>query len=150
MKSKLLSAVLVSGILSSAAVYAQTTQYDVTNANPISTTSDVSSPNTVSGPYAITDESVTTQASNGDDDLLVYPNPMTSQGNIQFNLAAADNITITIYDMQGNQVKTITMGNQTPGNHQVTFASSGLREGTYFASLTGDNFRKVSKFVVVK
>jgi len=82
--------------------------------------------------------------------LSIYPNPMTSQGNIAFNLASADNITITIYDMQGNEVKTITMGNQSPGSHLVTFASSGLREGTYFASLTGDNFRKVSKFVVVK
>ena len=98
-------------------------------------------------PTAVQDITASAAALNN---LLVYPNPMTSQGNIQFNLAAADNITITIYDMQGNQVKTITMGNQTPGNHQVTFASSGLREGTYFASLTGDNFRKVSKFVVVK
>lgn len=82
--------------------------------------------------------------------LLVYPNPMTSLGNIQFNLAAAGNVTITIYDMQGREVKTISMGAQATGSHTVNFAANDLREGTYFAALTGDNFRKVSKFVVVK
>jgi len=83
-------------------------------------------------------------------DLKIYPNPMTSQGNIQFSLTAADNITITIYDMQGREVKTMNMGNQTPGSHLVSFASSDLAGGTYFASLTGTDFRKVSKFIVVK
>ena len=83
-------------------------------------------------------------------DLLIYPNPMTSQGNIQFSLSSADNITISIYDMQGKEVKTINMGNQSSGSHLVTFESTTLRGGTYFAALTGSNFRKVSKFVVVK
>lgn len=83
-------------------------------------------------------------------DLLVYPNPMTNQGNIQFNLATADNVTITIYDMQGNAVKIINMGDQSEGRHLVSFESGGLSMGTYFATITGSNFRKVSKFVVVK
>jgi hypothetical protein len=85
-----------------------------------------------------------------EDNLTVYPNPMTSEGNIEFNLASADNVTITIYDMQGKEVKTIAAGTQAPGSHIVSFESNDLQAGTYFASLTGTNYRKVSKFVVVK
>jgi len=82
--------------------------------------------------------------------LLIYPNPMTERGNIEFNLASADNVTLDIYDMQGKVVKTMEMGTQTPGSHTITFESTGLREGTYFAALTGSNFRQVSKFVVIR
>ncbi len=82
--------------------------------------------------------------------LLVYPNPMTTQGNVSFDLPSADNVTITIYDMQGKVVKEIAMGTQAPGTHIVPFQTSQFPAGTYFASLTGTNFRKVSKFVVIK
>lgn len=83
-------------------------------------------------------------------DLLIYPNPMSAMGNINYSLASADMVTIAIYDMQGREVKTINLGNQSQGSHIVSFESTGLREGTYFAALTGSNFRKVSKFVVVR
>lgn len=82
--------------------------------------------------------------------LLVYPNPMTTEGNVSFNLANADNVTLTIYDMQGKVVKETAMGTQAPGSHIVPFGTNGLQAGTYFAALTGTDFRKVSKFVVIK
>jgi Secretion system C-terminal sorting domain len=82
--------------------------------------------------------------------LLVYPNPMTDQGNIEFNLAAAGNVTINIYDLQGRIIKTLAMGIQSAGNHIVTFNSSAFPAGAYFATLTGSDFRKVAKFIVTK
>ena len=96
-------------------------------------------------PTAVKDVTATTQMSS----LLVYPSPMTTRGNIEFTLSNADAITITIFDMQGREVKTINMGTQAPGSHIVTFESDDFREGTYFAALTGSNFRKVSKFIVM-
>ena len=82
--------------------------------------------------------------------LLVYPNPMTTEGNVSFDLANADNVTLTIYDMQGKVAKEIPMGTQAQGNHIVPFGTTGLQAGTYFASLTGTGFRKVGKFIVTK
>ncbi len=84
------------------------------------------------------------------DNLKVYPNPMTTSGNIEFDLNSADNISVTIYNIQGKEVKTMELGNQAPGNHIVPFGTNDLQAGTYFATLTGTNFRKVSKFIVVK
>jgi len=136
MKSKLLSAVLVSGILSSAAVYAQTTQYDVTNANPISTTSDVSSPNTVSGPYAITDESVTTQASNGDDDLLVYPNPAVSATRIVLNNVPGSAVYVEVIDMNGEIDRSFEYS---PGSYFLDVDLSNLPDGMYSVRVSGSD-----------
>jgi len=84
------------------------------------------------------------------DNLMIYPNPMTTQGNVEFNLSSEDKVTITIYDMQGKEMKTTELGTQSEGNHKVSFNSTGLAAGTYFISLTGTNVRKVSKFIVVK
>lgn len=84
------------------------------------------------------------------DNLKVYPNPMTTQGNIEFNLSSTDDITIIVYNIQGKEVKNINMKSLAPGNHIVPFATNDLNAGTYFVALTGSNFRKVSKFVVVK
>jgi hypothetical protein len=75
---------------------------------------------------------------------------MTTEGNISYNLPAADHVTVTIYDMQGRVMSQTDLGTQAPGNHIVPFGTNGYKAGTYFASLTGTNFRKVDKFVVVK
>ena len=53
MKSNLLKAALVSGVLLSSASYAQTTLYGITNANAMFTMSSTGSPSSVGGPYAI-------------------------------------------------------------------------------------------------
>lgn len=84
------------------------------------------------------------------DNLKVYPNPMTTQGNIEFSLTSTENVVISIYDIQGKEVKTITLNAQDPGKHVVPFATSDFRAGTYFATVTGSSFRKSCKFVVVK
>ncbi len=82
--------------------------------------------------------------------LSIYPNPMNSTGNINFDLSSADNITISIYNIQGKEVKAMELGKQAPGNHVIPFSVTDLQAGTYFAAVTGSNFRKVAKFVVVK
>ena len=84
------------------------------------------------------------------DNLAVYPNPMTSQGNISFNLAGNEPVTITIYNMQGRVIKELNLGMQGAGNHIVPMETADLPSGTYFASLTAPDIRKTSKFVVVK
>jgi hypothetical protein len=85
-------------------------------------------------------------------DLMVYPNPMTNQGNIEFSLATSENIIITVYDMLGKNIKMILSGTQSEGNHIVQFETTGLPAGTYFVSLKSisSGYTKVNKFVVVK
>ncbi len=84
------------------------------------------------------------------DNLRVYPNPMTIEGNLEYTLTASDNVMITIYNIEGKEMQIIPAGTQSPGNHIVPFATSSLPAGAYFASITGTNFRKTGKFIVTK
>jgi len=84
-------------------------------------------------------------------DLKVYPNPMATQGTLEFTLPEQTaNVTLTIYDISGRIVKTVAMDNQAPGEHKIGLNTEGFSQGTYIASVTGDNFRKSVRFVVVK
>lgn len=83
--------------------------------------------------------------------LDIYPNPMNNDGNIEFTLASQNDVTITIYNLQGKEVKTITMGTLAPGKHIVPFLTNDMPAGTYFAVLNnGFNLKQTSKFIVIK
>jgi hypothetical protein len=84
-------------------------------------------------------------------DLKVYPNPMATQGTLEFNLPAqSGNVTVTIYDISGRIVKTVAMDNQAPGQHQIGLNVQDFSQGTYIATVTGDGFHKSARFIVVK
>jgi hypothetical protein len=82
--------------------------------------------------------------------LLVYPNPMSTQGTVDYTLAAEDNITLTIYDIQGREVQDVNLGKQASGQHLVPVNTEKLSNGTYLLTVTGSNFRKTARIVVVK
>jgi hypothetical protein len=83
-------------------------------------------------------------------DMKVYPNPMTTQGTIEFNLTQTKNVTVTVFDITGKAVKTVAMGNMVQGQHMVSFNAENFTAGVYIATVSGDDFRKTARFVVVK
>jgi len=98
-------------------------------------------------PTGITDVA----SSNIQTDLKVYPNPMATQGTLEFTLPEQTaNVTVNIYDISGRIVKTVAMDNQAPGEHKIGLNTEDFSQGTYIASVTGNNFRKSARFVVVK
>ncbi|MBL4651903.1 MAG: T9SS type A sorting domain-containing protein, partial [Flavobacteriales bacterium] len=82
-------------------------------------------------------------------DLLVYPNPMTTNGTLSFELANDANATIQIYDMTGKIVKSISINHYSEGMNNVTFDVTQLRQGTYFVTVESNDSRQVAKFVVM-
>lgn len=83
--------------------------------------------------------------------LKVYPNPMNSMGTIEFYLPAeSEKVNVSIYDITGRAIKTIELENQAKGQHMVTINSGEFDMGTYIACVSGNNFRKSVRFVVVK
>jgi hypothetical protein len=82
--------------------------------------------------------------------LLIYPNPVFEQATIKFNLPEAGITTLTIFDLQGKVVSNIQIGNLKKGTNVYTFQNEGLEVGTYIASVSSGNYKKVVKFVVKK
>ncbi|MCD4772311.1 MAG: T9SS type A sorting domain-containing protein [Bacteroidales bacterium] len=83
--------------------------------------------------YVGIEENITTQ------DFSVFPNPFTNKTNILFSLNSIQNVTIDVYNMIGEKVKTIKQGNLSAGSHTIEFNRSELSNGIYFITLnTGD------------
>ena len=82
-------------------------------------------------------------------DLKVYPNPMTTNGALTFELAENAAATIQIFDMSGKLMKSLPVANFNAGFNTVEFDVSQLGQGTYFTTVESNDSRKVAKFVVM-
>ena len=92
--------------------------------------------------------------------LANYPNPFNPETWIPYQLAESAEVTLTIYDMNGQLVRRIAVGNQAAGmytsrnraaywdgrNQLGEFIASGL----YFYTLTANNFTATRKMMVLK
>ncbi len=84
-----------------------------------------------------------------------YPNPFNPSTKINFNLAVASKVKLTIYNLLGQVVNTLVNGNYTAGNHTVSFDASGLNSGVYFykieaAGIDRQTFIAAGKMILAK
>jgi aminopeptidase N len=79
-----------------------------------------------------------------------YPNPFNSQTTISFSIPVEDFITIKIYDITGNEIKTLINENLKAGYHSIKFDGSDLSTGVYFYKLESKNYHSTKKLVLIK
>lgn len=78
------------------------------------------------------------------DALVIYPNPMDNQSLITFIAPGTGNAEIRIVDLTGKtNYRTISM--LSGGKH--TFLASGINEGIYFVSISGNNYHHSGKLI---
>jgi len=66
------------------------------------------------------------------------PNPFSKTTEIWYKIDRPANVTINIFDYTGKIVNTINEGNESGGNHSVTFENKNLSPGLYFYTLSMD------------
>ncbi len=79
-----------------------------------------------------------------------YPNPFNPSTTISFNLPAAANTALVIYDITGQKVRTLVNNPLSSGEHSVTWdglsdAGHEVASGTYFYKLTSKNISITKK-----
>ena len=79
-----------------------------------------------------------------------YPNPFNPSTAIEFSLPKASKVTLTVYNMLGQEVATLVSATLGAGRYTTQFDGSKLSSGTYVYRLTADNFVKASKMMLVK
>jgi hypothetical protein len=80
-----------------------------------------------------------------------YPNPFNPSTTIQYSLPEAGDVTMRIYNLLGQEVKTVFDDvSQSAGTHSVVFSSSELPSGIYFYSFRVNNFTQVKKMILMK
>jgi hypothetical protein len=87
--------------------------------------------------------------------LNAYPNPFNPSTQIQYTLPEAATVTISIFNVLGQQVRTLAEGTRSSGAHTTTFNATGLPAGMYVVRLestgqTGTVFTETKKVMLLK
>jgi|GEM_PF-6171322 len=79
-----------------------------------------------------------------------YPNPFNAATVIRYDLPAAEQIRLSVFDVRGRVMQVLADGEQAAGRHEVRFDGSGLPSGVYFCRLEGRQGAKTIKMVLAR
>lgn len=89
-------------------------------------------------------------ADNFDPKLSVSPNPAVGTATISYQLEAAGQLQLTIYDMQGHSVRSLRNGWHAAGAYSVDFHRDHLPKGAYLAVLQFGNGQERKAWLLVQ
>ncbi len=83
-----------------------------------------------------------------------YPNPFNPSTIIKYSIPENSNVSLTIYDLLGNEVTTLINKEQNAGNYEVIFNPSlindGISTGVYFYTLRTGTATITKKLIYLK
>lgn len=79
-----------------------------------------------------------------------YPNPFNPSTKISYEVGTAANVTIKLYDVLGNEVRTIVSAPHSAGKYFIQFNAEGLSSGTYFYRMDAGSFSQTRKLNLIK
>lgn len=79
-----------------------------------------------------------------------YPNPFNPSTTLQFDLAKAGDVKLTVFDVLGKEVATLVDGRMNAGVHSVRFDGEKFASGVYFARLSAGELAMTRKMVLLK
>ena len=88
---------------------------------------------------------------NSDDiniNLNMYPNPVSSQATLSFDLKESCNVSYQVFDMTGRMVMNQNMGRMSEGEQQININAENLSSGSYILRLNQGAKNNSVKFMV--
>ena len=80
-----------------------------------------------------------------------YPNPFNPTTTIEFTVSKKGHITLEVYNMLGQKVKTLVDKEMNVGNYTYKFDGSNLPSGIYYYRMSaGDKYSQTRKMLLVK
>lgn len=79
-----------------------------------------------------------------------YPNPFNPNTRIEYTLQEGSLVELTILDVLGRRIKTLTSAYQSSGNYTVDFNATGLSSGIYFYRLSTEREIITKKMILMK
>ena len=108
------------------------------------------------GVYLTYDQYVTkiTQTSYAFPDKFIlynnYPNPFNPVTHLEFGISKLKFVTLKVYNVLGNEIKTLLNENKSPGRYTVEFNGSNFPSGIYFYKISAGEFTEVKKMTLLK
>ncbi len=79
-----------------------------------------------------------------------YPNPFNPTTTIEFNLNQTEPVTLEVYDLLGNRVKTLVNEQLSAGQHSIQMDATDVASGVYLYQLVTPSFKEMKKMTVIK
>jgi len=84
-----------------------------------------------------------------------YPNPFNPSTNINFALPKAGNVTVSVYNVLGQEVTTLVNGELPAGSHTVVWdgrngSGTVVSSGIYFYKIAAGDFNQTKKMMMLK
>lgn len=79
-----------------------------------------------------------------------YPNPFNPETQIRFYLPGKGDVRLTIFNMLGQEIYSITKSNVSVGYNTITFNGSNFASGIYFYQLKAGNFTEMKRMVSLR
>ncbi|MGE5845307.1 MAG: T9SS type A sorting domain-containing protein, partial [Ignavibacteria bacterium] len=79
-----------------------------------------------------------------------YPNPFNPSTIIKYSIPQNGYISLKVFNLQGEEVATLSEGVRQAGSYSVTFDASGLANGVYLYQLKSNGFMETKKLLLLK
>jgi parallel beta-helix repeat protein len=79
-----------------------------------------------------------------------FPNPFNPSTSIGYSLPKSEQVNLSIYNLLGQKIVTLSDGIQQPGEHTIIWDAKDYPSGIYFARLEGGDQSKCIKMVLLK
>jgi M6 family metalloprotease-like protein len=79
-----------------------------------------------------------------------YPNPFNPSTNIVFDLPENSPVTLKVYSVTGEEIKTLVNNTLTAGRHRVVFEGNGIPSGIYFVRIETKDYLNTKKLILMK
>lgn len=84
-----------------------------------------------------------------------YPNPFNPETTITYELQSPDQVTVRIYDIQGQLIRTLAQGNQSSGTHSVLWdgkneSGQTVSSGTYLYQINAGKQTFTRQMILLK
>jgi len=79
-----------------------------------------------------------------------FPNPFNPSTQIQFSIGERSHVTLTVHDLLGRTVQTLTQGMLDAGTYSTYFDASRLTSGIYYYTMTAGNHKETKKMLLMK
>lgn len=81
----------------------------------------------------------------------IYPNPVSDYSKISYKTESSNDISLSIYDITGNEIVRIPNEENLPGKHEIRFNPKeyGLREGVYILRMNISNTGSLARKLII-
>lgn len=78
-----------------------------------------------------------------------YPNPFNKNTMIQYSISEVGFVKLTLFDINGREVKVLVNRIHEKGAHSIEFNAGGLSRGTYYYKMETTNFSATKKLIIL-